>query len=164
MSDKNSNLIANRLVNAFLKNNQFTMISNKSIKLDNALGEFKIIGSRTMGEACNFKDYIKARKSNIYQCQGRIRLATARECYLACKWIKKNNKKFNTPFLLIHSKKDKVTSVVSSKNFYENCSSKDKHLIILDEGNHSILVPQHEEDYIPDIVLSKITNWINHRI
>ncbi|PPR47581.1 MAG: hypothetical protein CFH19_00424 [Alphaproteobacteria bacterium MarineAlpha5_Bin9] len=33
--------------NAFLKNNQFTMISNKSIKLDNALGEFKIIGSNS---------------------------------------------------------------------------------------------------------------------
>ena len=44
-------------------------------------------------------------------CQERIRLAT-RECHRVYLWIQENNKKFNTPFLLIQSKTDQVTSIL----------------------------------------------------
>ena len=36
--------------------------------------------------------------------------------------------------------------------------------ILLDNGNHTLLVPFNDEDYQPDIVMFKIINWINRRI
>ena len=93
-----------------MKPSNFTI--NTLLTLSNYFPKLKIVGSRTMGEACKFEEYVKARNNNIYQCQGRIKLATARECHRACLWIQENNKRFNTPFLLIQSKTDQVTSIL----------------------------------------------------
>ena len=91
-------------------------------------------------------------------------MRTLKECHNISNWIKENNKLFYKKLLLIHSVEDDVTCIDESIKFYNNCSSEDKNIFILDNSGHSVLVPKNEYDIIPDSLVSKITNWINKRI
>lgn len=93
-----------------------------------------------------------------------VDLKTFKSCHNICKWILDNRKDFNKELLIIHSKTDGVTCIDESINFFNECSSEDKDIIVLDEGHHSLLVPLSKDDIIPDTLVSKITNWINKRI
>jgi alpha-beta hydrolase superfamily lysophospholipase len=136
---------------------------NLLIKLSNYIPKWKMLSSEKVKKSCS-KEYTLAKQKNKYQCKGKVRMATARECYYACKWVEQNSKDFTYPILIIHSKQDKITSINSSINFIEECSSSDKEIFSLDSMNHALLVPFNENDYYPDVILSKITNWINDRI
>ena len=91
-------------------------------------------------------------------------LATGRECLKLMKWVNDNSHYFDKPVLAIHYYKDLVTSVEQTEKFINNCNSKDKLLMKLDQGEHRLLIPDNDNDPIPDGILSKITNWINNRI
>ena len=67
-------------------------------------------------------------------------------------------KKVKIPILIIHNKQDNISCYKSVINFFNNINSKDKELFLLDDGNHTLLVPKCDNDYQPIVVLSKITN------
>lgn len=110
------------------------------------------------------KKYIKAEHQNKYSINTNIRLKTGIECYNALLWINSNKTKFDTSVLAIQSKEDKVTCHECTEDFISNCSSKDKEFVLLEKGNHNILIPLDDSDYSPDVILFKIINWINNRI
>lgn len=134
------------------------------LKMSYYFPSYKAIGTKNMDEGCSNPKYNLLKTLNKYEYKGKFRLSTSRECYLSSQWVFNNKHRFNLPILGIHSKSDKVTSYKKTIQFIEQSSSKDTELFILDEGNHTLLVPLYNEDYQPIIILSKIINWINNRI
>ena len=88
-------------------------------------------------------------------------LSTIREIYLNSIFVNENANKVYVPILAIHNKNDMVTCYKGTKEFMNNIKSIDKELFLLDNGNHTLLVPFNDDDYQPTVVMSKITNWIN---
>ncbi len=70
-------------------------------------------------------------------------------------YVRKNLKSFNTPILLIHSKEDDLTSTNSAKVVYNNISSFDKEMIILDNSYHMVLY-DNDKQFVFDKALSFI--------
>lgn len=63
------------------------------------------------------------------------------------------------PALIVHSKKDKVTSPISSKTAFDSISSKDKEIVWLEESNHDILL-----DVEKDALVKHIESFISRVI
>lgn len=61
-----------------------------------------------------------------------------------------------SPILFIHSKEDDLTSPKSSKVVYDNISSVDKELIILNDSYHMVLYDNEK-----DFVFEKVGNFLN---
>ena len=61
------------------------------------------------------------------------------------KVVRKDLTPFNSPILLIHSKEDDLTSTKSAKIVYENISSQDKEMIILEDSYHMVLYDNEKE-------------------
>ena len=134
------------------------------IKLSRYFPKSKIAGKNDISISCCNKKYELLSSLNKYKYTGKFMLSTLREIYLNNKWVLENYYKFNIPILAIHSKNDKVTCYKGTINFINNIKSSDKEIFLLDEGNHTLLVPIDDNDYQPIVVMSKITNWINKRI
>lgn len=143
------------------KPNDFTI--NFLLFLSKYLPELKLI-SKNKRNVYQFDEYNLKYLLSDFTIKDSINLVTFKECYKICKWIIDNRKDFNKELLIIHSKTDGVTCIDESINFFNECSSTDKDIMILDEGHHSVLVPLSKDDIIPDSLVCKITNWINHRI
>ena len=73
-------------------------------------------------------------------------------------YVRKNLKEFNTPILLIHSKEDDLTSTKSAKIVYNNISSSDKEMIILDNSYHMVLYDNDKQ-----FVFDKALGFIQER-
>jgi carboxylesterase len=71
---------------------------------------------------------------------------------------KKRMKKVVSPFLFIHSREDDLTSPKGSKLVYENISSDDKELIILEDSYHMVLYDNEKE-----FVFETVGNFMNSR-
>lgn len=69
---------------------------------------------------------------------------------------KKLMKQVVSPILFIHSKEDDLTSPKSSKVVYDNISSEDKELIILNDSYHMVLYDNEK-----DFVFEKVGNFLN---
>lgn len=138
---------------------------NMLVKLSKYFPKWKLLGTNKDTDLCSKnKDYNNNRVFCEYEYNGKIMLATGRECLKLMKWVNDNSQYFDKPLLAIHSYKDLVTSVEQTEKFINNCNSKDKLLMKLDQGEHRLLIPDNDNDPIPDGILSKITNWINNRI
>lgn len=122
------------------------------------------LGNKTKIKKYKYLEYQKNYELCEFNIKKNVNLRTLKECHNISNWIKENNKLFYKKLLLIHSVEDDVTCIDESINFYNNCSSEDKNIFILDNSGHSVLVPKNEYDIIPDSLVSKITNWINKRI
>ena len=75
------------------------------------------------------------------------------------KYIRKRLKEFDCPVLLIHSKEDDLTSEKSAKIVYDNISSKDKDIIILNDSYHMVLYDNEKE-----FVMNKAVEFINNHV
>jgi len=75
------------------------------------------------------------------------------------KYVRKHMSEFNSPILLIHSQEDDLTSVKSANVTYNNISSEDKELIILNDSYHMVLYDNEKE-----FVYEKAFNFINSHI
>lgn len=138
---------------------------NILLKLSNIFPKWKLIGTNKDTELCSKnKEYNNSRVLCEYEYNGKIMLSTARECFKFIQWIHENCHYFDKPILAIQSKKDLVTSVKQTEEFINKCNSNDKKIFKLDYGEHRLLIPEDENDPIPDSILSKITNWIYCRI
>ncbi len=69
---------------------------------------------------------------------------------------KKLMKQVVSPILFIHSKEDDLTSPKSSKVVYDNISSEDKELIILNDSYHMVLYDNEK-----DFVFEKVGSFLN---
>ena len=114
--------------------------------------------------SCYDKNYMSLCSLNPYKYSGKFMLSTIREIHLSSVWVNNNLKDFDIPVLAIHSKNDFISCLKGTKNFINKINSNDKELFVLDEGNHTLLVPINKKDCQPIVVISKITNWINSRI
>ena len=144
-----------------IKMSKFTL--NFILYMSKYFPRLKLIKKKNRNKV-KFEEYNIERSKCIFEIKDNIDLVTARECYNACEWIKDNSHKFNLPLLIIHSKNDSITSIISSMEFFNSCSSKSKEFFKLDDSTHCLLVPNNKDDCIPDALISKITNWINKNI
>ena len=111
-----------------------------------------------------YLEYKEKYDKNEYTYKDNICIGTLKQCYDLCNWIKHYKKLFHKELLIIHSTNDDVTCIEESINFFKSCSSNDKDIFILNDSGHCVLVPQNKNDFIPDGLISKVTNWINKRI
>lgn len=75
------------------------------------------------------------------------------------KWVSERFDQLNCPFIIQHSKSDKLTEHDGSKLLFETASSEDKVFISLDEYKHEIF-----RDLNSDQVLEDYFTWISDRI
>lgn len=75
-------------------------------------------------------------------------------------YVRKNLKKIKTPILLVHSKEDDLTSQKSAYVVYNNISSDDKEIIILNDSYHMVLY-DNEKEFVFDKTLNFIKSHIN---
>jgi len=68
-------------------------------------------------------------------------------------------RKFRTPFLAIHGKKDTVVDISVSRNLYEQSPSSDKTLKIFDDFEHNLISENKRSD-----MFEVIADWIQSRI
>jgi len=135
-----------------------------AMKLSYIIPTRKIAGTNDISIGCTNKKYELLSTLNEYRYTGKFMLSTIREIYLNSLFVNENSNKVYVPILAIHNKRDQVTCYKGTKEFINNIKSIDKELFLLDNGNHTLLVPFNDEDYQPDIVMFKIINWINRRI
>ena len=69
---------------------------------------------------------------------------------------KKRLSQVECPILFIHSKEDDLTSPKSSKDVYNNISSEDKEIIILEDSYHMVLYDNEKE-----FVFDKVGKFLN---
>ena len=134
------------------------------MKLSYIIPTRKIAGTNDTTIGCSNKKYELLSTLNEYRYTGKFMLSTIREIYLNSLFVNENANKIYVPILAIHNKNDMVTCYKGTKNFMNKIKSIDKELFLLDDGNHTLLVPFNDDDYQPTVVISKITNWINRRI
>jgi alpha-beta hydrolase superfamily lysophospholipase len=108
-------------------------------------------------------DFLKARKICKYNYQDSHRLATVRELYKITLWIPENAHKIDIPIIFFHGEQDTVTTPNGSIDIYNKINIQDKEIVIIDDADHSLLVPKNDSDMIPNFVLMNILKWLeNH--
>ena len=135
-----------------------------ALKLSYIIPTKKIAGNNDISIGCSNKKYELLSTLNEYRYTGKFMLSTIREIYLNNIFVNDNADKFEFPVLAIHNKNDKVTCYKGTVDFINKIKSEDKEMFLLEDGNHTLLVPFNDDDYQPSVVMSKITNWINRRI
>ncbi len=105
--------------------------------------------------------YIVMKNTCIYRYNDNLRLALGRECYYTMKYIDNNKNKFTTPFIIFHSKTDTVTCINTSRKFYNDSTIENKEIVELDSGYHTLLIPQNDNDNVPNEIMNKTIEWIN---
>ena len=75
-------------------------------------------------------------------------------------YVRKNLKKVTVPILLIHSKEDDLTSQKSAYVVYNNISSADKEIIILNDSYHMVLY-DNEKEFVFNKTLEFIKTHLN---
>ena len=108
--------------------------------------------------------YLEAKKKCIYTNNGNIRADTARECYYTTLWINKNIHLLTTPIIAFHSNKDVITNSRATEDIINRCSSTNKQLVLMEEGDHLLLIHMNDEDVLPDKIMTTIYNWLNELI
>ena len=80
---------------------------------------------------------------------GKMRLATARECYNATLHLEKRVPELETPFCVMHGTDDVAVPVEGSQWLYEESTQvaeKDKELILIDDGWHGFLWAEEDKE------------------
>ena len=110
------------------------------------------------------KDYIHAKQLCSNNYKGSLRLSTARELYLNSLWISNNAQNIDIPILVFHGLNDKITTPIATKTVFERMKSKDKELILLPQSEHSLLIPNNNDDLTPNFIIAKIVVWLNNHL
>uniref|UniRef100_A0A6C0J3K6 Serine aminopeptidase S33 domain-containing protein n=1 Tax=viral metagenome TaxID=1070528 RepID=A0A6C0J3K6_9ZZZZ len=136
---------------------------NFLLKIATRFPNVKLI-NKTKYKKYKYKDYNIKYIESEYTIKNKLTLGILKECHLLCKWIDDNKMNFNKSLLIIHSKLDDITCVEKSKNFYEKCSSPDKEILLVDNSEHCLLVPNSKIDCMPQTLMLKIVNWLNKKL
>ncbi|KAL5545354.1 hypothetical protein UlMin_009138 [Ulmus minor] len=90
---------------------------------------------------------------------GSIRVRTGYEILRIASFLQQNLRNLRVPFLVLHGTTDKVTDPVASQKLYEEASSKDKSIRLLEGLLHDLLFEPEREDIMMDII-----KWLNDRL
>lgn len=90
---------------------------------------------------------------------GSIRVRTGYEILRISTYLQKNLNKLNVPFFVLHGTADTVTDPEGSRKLYEEASSMDKTIKLLDGFLHDLLFEPERDDIVNEII-----EWFNHRM
>lgn len=85
-------------------------------------------------------------------------LSCVHEMLRTGKYMRKHIKKCAAPVIVIHSKRDDLTSPKSAHFVYNNCSSLKKELVLLENSYHLITLDNEQ-----DVLLSKTLNFFKNK-
>lgn len=90
---------------------------------------------------------------------GSIRVRTGYEILKITTYLQQNMKRLTTPFLVLHGTADSVTDPDASWKLYEQASSTDKTIKLLDGLLHDLLFEPEKEEIVQEIL-----QWLNQRV
>ena len=111
----------------------------------------------------NNKEYNIAKELCQYSYKGTQRLSTVRELYLNSLWIVDNADQIDIPILIFHGVNDKITTPNGTQIVFNKIKSNDKELVLLDQSEHSLLIPNHKDDLTPNFIIAKLISWLNNK-
>lgn len=115
------------------------------------------------GITINNKEFIKTRKENSFSYNGKHKLNTGREILKISDWIHNNAHLLETPILIFHGLKDTINNPTTTEIMFDKIISKDKELILLEDGYHCLLIEPEEDPFLPGYIIGKIIHWMNER-
>jgi esterase/lipase len=83
--------------------------------------------------------------------------------YLHSLWIVDNADQIDIPILIFHGLNDKITTPNGTQIVFNKIKSIDKELVLLDQSEHSLLVPNHKDDLTPNFIIAKSISWLNNK-
>lgn len=90
---------------------------------------------------------------------GSIRVKTGYEILRITAYLQQNLKRLTVPFLVLHGTADSITDPEASQKLYEEASSSDKTIRLLEGLLHDLLFePERQE------IMGEIIEWLNHRL
>jgi acylglycerol lipase len=102
---------------------------------------------------------VVAKYSDPLVYTGSIRIRTGYEILQIASYLQKNLSKLTVPFLVLHGTADTVTDPNASQKLYDEASSTDKTIKLLDGFLHDLLFePEREE------IMNGIIEWLNNRM
>lgn len=90
---------------------------------------------------------------------GSIRVRTGYEILRIATYLQQNLKRLRVPFLVLHGTADTVTDPDASQKLYEEASSSDKAIKLLEGFLHDLLFEPEREDIVKDII-----QWLTCRV
>ncbi|KAK0588043.1 hypothetical protein LWI29_033304 [Acer saccharum] len=90
---------------------------------------------------------------------GYIRVRTGYEILRISTHLQQNLKRLRVPFMVLHGTADTVTDPEASKKMYEEASSTDKTIRLLEGFLHDLLFEPERDEIVGDII-----NWLNCRV
>ncbi|TXG50921.1 hypothetical protein EZV62_023445 [Acer yangbiense] len=90
---------------------------------------------------------------------GHIRVRTGYEILRISTHLQQNLKRLRVPFMVLHGTADTVTDPEASKKLYEEASSTDKTIRLLEGFLHDLLFEPERDEIVGDII-----NWLNCRV
>lgn len=139
------------------------LMINILLKASKIIPTWKLaITNKTMTNINN-KEYNIAKELCQYSYKGSQRLSTVRELYLNSLWIVDNADQIDIPILIFHGLNDKITTPNGTQIVFNKIKSIDKELILLDQSEHSLLVPNHKDDLTPNFIIAKSISWLNNK-
>ncbi|KAL6962961.1 acylglycerol lipase [Sarracenia purpurea var. burkii] len=108
---------------------------------------------------CRDPNALVAKYSDPLVYTGSIRVRTGYEILRIAAYLQKNLKRLRAPFLVLHGSSDTTTDPQASKRLYEEASSADKSIKLLDGLLHDLLFEPERDEIVAGIV-----DWLNCRI
>ncbi|KAJ6868330.1 hydrolase family protein [Populus alba x Populus x berolinensis] len=90
---------------------------------------------------------------------GFIRVKTGYEILRITAYLQQNLKRLRVPFLVLHGAADTVTDPDASRKLYEEASSTDKTIKLLEGFLHDLLFEPERDEIMKDII-----DWLNCRV
>jgi len=90
---------------------------------------------------------------------GFLRVKTGYEILRITAYLQQNLKRLRVPFLVLHGAADTVTDPDASRKLYEEASSTDKTIKLLEGFLHDLLFEPERDEIMKDII-----DWLNCRV
>jgi acylglycerol lipase len=104
-------------------------------------------------------DALVAKYSDPLVYTGSVRVRTGYEILRTTAYLQQNLKRLRVPFLVLHGAADTVTDPDASQKLYEEASSADKTIKLLEGFLHDLLIEPEREEIMKDII-----DWFNCRV
>ncbi|KAL9334821.1 hypothetical protein Peur_072002 [Populus x canadensis] len=104
-------------------------------------------------------DALVAKYSDPLVYTGSVRVRTGYEILQTTAYLQQNLKRLRVPFLVLHGAADTVTDPDASQKLYEEASSADKTIKLLEGFLHDLLIEPEREEIMKDII-----DWFNCRV
>lgn len=90
---------------------------------------------------------------------GSIRIRTGYEILRIAAYLQQNLKRLTVPFLVLHGTADAVTDPEASQKLYNEASSTDKTIRLLEGLLHDLLFEPEKQE-----IMKEIIEWLNQRL